>query len=81
MDGGWTVQRLVRKTFISHCQNLKGSKLLFLDGHASHLTLELVEKAKANNIILFKLPAHASHLIQPLDVGVFKTTKIKWKQE
>lgn len=68
------------KTFIPHCNKLAGSKILFLGGHASHLTIELVEKAKANNIILFKLPAHTSHLIQPLDVGVFKTTKLKWKE-
>ena len=67
-------------TFIPHCATLSGSKILFLDGHASHLTLKLVEKAQLNNIILFKLPAHTSHLLQPLDVGVFRTTKVKWRE-
>ena len=35
--------------------------------------------ADFNNVILFRLPAHTSHLLQPLDVGVFKTTKGLWR--
>ena len=45
--------------------------LLMLDGHKSHLTLNVIEWAKENDIILQLLPAHASHLFQPLDVGCF----------
>ena len=32
---------------------------------------QLIEWAKTNNIILFVLPAHTSHLLQPLDVAIF----------
>ena len=31
-------------------------------------------------MILFRLPAHTSHFLQPLDVGVFKTVKAEWKR-
>ena len=42
--------------------------------------LDIIDCALENKIILFKLPAHASHAMQPLDVGVFKTVKQKWKK-
>ena len=41
---------------------------------------DIIKLAKENNVILFKLPAHTSHLVQPLDVGVFKTSKAIWKK-
>jgi len=35
--------------------------LLILDGHRSHVSVGLVDWAKANNIVIFILPAHTSH--------------------
>lgn len=46
--------------------------LLIYDGHE-----DIAESAKEHNIILFVLPAHISHVLQPLDVwyfGPFKAT-------
>ena len=40
--------------------------LLLLDGHNSHVAVDLVEWAKENGIILFYLPAVVSHVLQPL---------------
>lgn len=45
--------------------------LLLYDGHRSHISPYLVDWAKDNNIILFVLPPHTSHILQPLDVGCF----------
>ena len=45
--------------------------LLFLDGHKSHISLDLLEWAKERKIILFILPAHTSHILQPLDVSCY----------
>ncbi|CAG2186231.1 unnamed protein product [Mytilus edulis] len=45
--------------------------LVLFDGHKSHLSMELIEWAKKENIILFVLPAHTSHILQPMDVGCF----------
>ncbi len=49
--------------------------LLIQDGHASHMSIELIELARANGIHLLCLPAHTTHILQPLDVGVFKSFK------
>lgn len=54
----------------------KGSyRMLVLDGHESHINAEFDEYCKANNIVPLCLPAHSSHLTQPLDVGVFGPLK------
>lgn len=49
--------------------------LLILDGHSSHLTPEFDQICKENDIISLCMPAHASHLLQPLDVGCFAVLK------
>jgi len=46
-------------------------RLLILDGHGSHITWEFARFCKQRNIILFCLPSHSTHLLQPLDVGIF----------
>ena len=56
-----------------------GPVILFLDGHHSHISLELIRKARANNVILQCLPPNTTHLLQPLDVGVFAPVKSAWK--
>lgn len=50
--------------------------LLLLDNHCSHIDINVIEKAKANSIIMLSFPPHCTHMLQPLDVGVngpFKT--------
>lgn len=56
-------------------------RLLIFDGFESHLHLELVEFCLDNKIIPFCLPAHTSHVLQPLDVGVFSAMKTYYRQE
>lgn len=50
-------------------------RLLILDGYGSHHTFEFVTYAEQNDIILFGLPPHLTHLLQPLDVVVFQPLK------
>ncbi|KAJ8297694.1 hypothetical protein KUTeg_024225 [Tegillarca granosa] len=45
--------------------------LLLYDGHRSQISISLIQWARKNNIILFVLPPHTSHLLQPMDVGCF----------
>ncbi len=52
--------------------------LLLLDGHSSHVSLEVRQLSIENNVHMLKLPPHLTHLLQPLDVGVFKSTKSNW---
>ena len=67
-------------TFIPYAYTLTGEKILFLDGHHSHISSQLFVTATDNNIHLAKLIAHSSHILQPLDVGVFRTVKAEWKK-
>jgi len=46
-------------------------RLLIFDGHGAHITFEFVSKCFSHNILLLRLPAHSTHLLQPLDVGLF----------
>ena len=39
--------------------------LLIQDGHASDISIDLIEKARANDIHLLCLPAHTTHILQP----------------
>ncbi|KAI5082385.1 hypothetical protein GOP47_0002128 [Adiantum capillus-veneris] len=55
--------------------------LLILDGHGSHVSLDVVEKANAAGIDIITLPAHTSHKLQPLDVSVFKSLKVQFRKE
>lgn len=45
--------------------------MLILDGHASHISTAAIEFCIRQKIILLCLPAHTTHILQPLDVGVF----------
>ena len=64
--------------FLEHVDNIKGPKVLILDGHSSHLSLEVVLLAKENNVSIICLPAHTTHILQPLDVAVFAPMKRAW---
>ena len=45
--------------------------LLLLDGHRSHISVDLTEWAILKGIIIFVLPAHTSHILQPIDVACY----------
>ena len=68
------------KVFIEATGHLEGNKLLIFDGHNSHISSSVVELAAKNDIELLCLPAHTSSILQPLDVGVFKTVKASWRK-
>lgn len=56
-----------------------GPVILFVDGHHSHLTIELIQEARGRNIHIYCLPPHTTHILQPLDVGVYGPVKKSWK--
>ena len=43
------------------------SLLLLLDGHTSHYNPGVLKMAAEEGIIVFCLPPHTTHLLQPLD--------------
>ncbi|KAL8367559.1 hypothetical protein RB599_003443 [Gaeumannomyces hyphopodioides] len=59
-------------------QKAHGSRIwrwLILDGFTGHLSIEIVDYCLRFDIQLITLPAHSSHLMQPMDVGVFSHLK------
>ena len=55
--------------------------VLVYDGYGSHYNDAIIEKAIEIGVILVLLPANATHLIQPLDIAVFKPFKTVLKRQ
>lgn len=53
--------------------------LLFLDGHRSHVNLDVTDLCMENEIVLYCFPPNSTHILQPADVGLFKPLKDKWR--
>jgi hypothetical protein len=47
-------------------------RLLILDGHGSHITMNFIEYCDRRRILLMVFPPHSTHTLQPLDVVMFK---------
>ena len=47
--------------------------ILFIDGHYSHIDLELIYTAREHNVHVMCLPPNLLHIMQPLDSS-FKTS-------
>jgi hypothetical protein len=85
-DNGWTTNKLGvewLKHFIKHTEGktVGARRLLILDGHESHQSLEFQELCRENNIFTLCMPPHSSHLLQPLDVGCFAPLKRAYSRE
>jgi hypothetical protein len=85
-ENGWTNNLLgytwLTKLFDPHT-NQKASgqyRILVLDGHGSHVTPEFLEYCEEHKIIVLCLPAHTSHILQPMD-RVFPSVKHWFRRE
>lgn len=78
---GWMESKIFEKymlgTVLPHLSK-ESPCLLIYDGHSTHIQLKILEKAAEMGVTILKLPSHASHLLQPLDLAVFKSMKDKW---
>ena len=76
-EKGWITQELYLKWFHFFLASIPPTRpaLLIEDGHTSHVSIEVIELARSNGVYLLCLPSHTSHILQPLDVGVFKSLK------
>ena len=79
----WMTQFLFSNwiTHFVNCLSTKGGisrerrHLLVVDGHNSHVTLDVVMKAMDVGLDLLTLPSHTTHRLQPLDVSIFAPFK------
>lgn len=75
-ETGWS-NSLVFKTYLEQYflkyvpTSTETPTLVMFDGHRSHISLDLLKWAESKHIILFVLPPHCSHILQPLDIGCF----------
>ncbi|KAH8623156.1 hypothetical protein IG631_22313 [Alternaria alternata] len=85
-DNGWTTDELGVE-WVKHFNRYTAPRthgvyrLLILDGHSSHATPEFDQYCTENKIITLCMPAHTSHLLQPLDVGCFSPLKRAYGHE
>ena len=81
-DNGWINKEIYLHWFELFLKMIPKARpvLIIQDGHASHVTIDLIELARANSIHILCLPAHTTHVLQPLDVGVFKSFKANFNK-
>ncbi|XP_021345515.1 uncharacterized protein LOC110445301 [Mizuhopecten yessoensis] len=66
--------------FVTAIPDLARPVVLLVDSHSTHIDLQTTRFCRENKIILYCLPAYASHIIQPLDVSFFGPLKLNWRK-
>ena len=85
-SSGWS-DRSIALQWIKHFdkytrpQTAGQYRLLILDGHTSHTSIELAEFCESEKIVPLCLPPHSTHILQPLDVGMFSPLSNAYKKE
>ena len=67
-----------RKIFLKHCGPIR-PQVLILDQHHSHEAYDFLALARENDVLLFALPPHTTHWLQPLDKGCFSALTQAWR--
>ena len=84
LQKGWSNDQLtvdwLQRIFLPETSNGQKHRILILDNHGSHETGLFQYLCYENNVHLLYLPAHASHKLQPLDMGPFSPLARKYSQ-
>ena len=85
-ENGWTTNKVGvewLKHFDEHTKSrtVGSYRLLIMDGHESHDSLEFRQLCKEKKIITLCMPPHSSHRLQPLDVGCFSSMKTAYGRQ
>ena len=83
-DNGWSNSEMFDTWFNKHFLRYIPAVrpvLLMLDGHSSHYNPSTVRMAAEQQVIIFCLPPHTTHLTQPLDKSCFSALKKFWHEE
>ena len=79
---GWTDSTLFLKWMEHFVQHTSASdsnpKILIVDGHHSHKSLEAIDFCHDHGIVMITLPPHCTHKMQPLDRTFFKPLKCSY---
>ena len=52
-------------------RHARDPRLLFIDGHGSHINMKFLTWCEKNNVHVALYPPHSTHRLQPLDVSLF----------
>lgn len=85
-QSGWTSNTIgvewLRRIFIPQTTKPTARpRLLLVDGHGSHISIDFLWLCKENQIQLLFLPAHSSHILQPLDLTPFSVIKSGYRRQ
>ena len=75
-----TFERWFREIFIPETASLTGTKVVIGDNLTSHFSSDIIKACLENNIRFTCLIPNAPHLLQPLDIAVFRPLKVEWKK-
>ncbi len=71
--------KFIEDVVLPELKRKPGEKLLIGDNLSSHISADVIKLCRRHNIRFLCLPPNATHLIQPLDVGVFGPLKTSWR--
>lgn len=86
-ESGWmrseTFYEFMANAFIPWVDDngIKKPVILFIDGHKTHVSLQVSALCEERQVILYLLPPNTTHILQPADVGAFRPLKHYWRQE
>ena len=81
-ENGWMTTELFETWFSKFAAEVAVRPLLLLyDGHLTHVSLEVIERAIKEDIHIIKFPPHVTDKLQPLDVACFGPLKRLWEIE
>ncbi|XP_071052321.1 uncharacterized protein [Onthophagus taurus] len=83
---GWMQKDIFEKWFDKFIVFSQATKekpvLLLLDGHSTHIqSLTIIDKARANGVVILCFPPHCTDRLQPLDVSFMKPLSTYYDQE
>jgi hypothetical protein len=84
---GWTNNKLgltwLKQVFdrFSKAKARRKYRLLILNSHGSHVTMDFINYCNQNKILLAILPPHSTHTLQPLNKVMFKPLSSAYSKE
>ncbi|CAH2103358.1 unnamed protein product [Euphydryas editha] len=82
-QSGWFDMSIFTEWFQSQLlpklNKIPGKKVIIGDNLSSHISLDVINQCKENNITFLCLPPNSTHLTQPLDVAFFRPLKVAWR--
>ena len=84
-ENGWTSNAIglqwLNEVFLPSTQCGDGvPRLLLLDNHGSHISIEFMKICWQNDVYLYYLIPHSSHILQPLNLACFSVLKSRYQQ-